>query len=450
MALDKNQSVLIENKFVAGVTWRRIVERGSPSVLALARARDEKANRYSHSGTESVVGLVKLKGVKPDAKLYSLARMVGRLHQFGPVFVAIELEPRQFWICATREGVPVAGYDEIVGENMVQARYENFASSAAMETNQAVQVFGSVSSGLQNLIPLALADLVEKPDEYCELRPLNKAIPRWVFFVAGAAALYFIADFGLKEYKAYQEREKEKQRALLEEDPLTGWKRVYKEWYAQQSGYKGQAIIEIRDKIYSLPNFVGGWTLTGGKCLASTKEWRCALTYERSKKLTDGATNQTFEAARPKDWKILWKNAGDILEATTVFPVTMVNLAPTEVLTLQKHQIDTYSNYQTVAPAFTGINIGEFVKESITGPVSLEGAPLEKPAVKGLEDLFRQDIGINGPLRNFEFFAEDIFPVFWKAIEFTVASPNSTVFKTAKESRFQVVMKGITYAKNAN
>lgn len=450
MALDTNQSVLIENQYVAGVTWRRIVERGAPATLALARARDEKATRYSHLGTESVVGLVKLKGVKPDTKLYSLARMVGRLHQFGPVFVAIELQERQFWICATRDGIPVAGYDEVIGENLVETRYENFVSSQSIDTNQQVSVFGSVSSGLKNIIPLGLADLVAKPDESCELKPLTKAIPRWVFFLAGAAALYFVVDFGLKEYKAYQEREKARLRALTEEDPVEGWKRVYREWYAAQSGYKGKGILDIRDKIYTLPNLVGGWTLTGGKCLPLTKEWRCALSYERSKKLTDGATNQTFEDARPKDWKILWKNAGDILEASVTFPVTMAKLTPPEVLTLQQHQLDTYSNYQTMAPAFAGINIGEFVKENIMGPVNLEGAQMDKPVMKGLEDLFRQDIGVNGPLRNVEFFAEDIFPVYWKALEFTVSNNTTQIFKTAKESRFTVVMKGITYAKNAN
>lgn len=448
MAIDSNSSVLINDRFVAGVTWRRIVARGSVARLALELARQEKATRYSQNGAQPVVGLIRLKGIKADTRLYSLARLLGRTHHLGSVFAAVQIQPGKFWICGVRDGQPLPNFDSIVPQSQVFPLYQTFVDSQATSEEAEIRVLGTISIGLPNITPLDIPELEPATDESCELRPLAKTIPKPVIYAAALGALYLVGSYGWGEYQDYQRREKERQRALQEVDPIEGWKDAYRSWYASQKVYDARGIISVRDHVYDLPLNVGGWALSGGKCFAGDKDWKCVLTYSRSRKLHEGASNRTFEAARRPEWKVLWKPAGDELEASFVFAVAPARLTPADVFTIRRHQIESFSDYQTIAPTFSGMQVGEFKKEAITGPMTMDNQPMPKPQAKGLEDLFRQEITASGPLRNVEFFTRPGLPVYWTTVEFSVgASQDPDAKPDVKVSRFMGTWKGIVYGK---
>jgi hypothetical protein len=110
---------------------------------------------------------------------------------------------------------------------------------------------------------------------------------------------------------------------------------------------------------------------------------------------------------------------------------------------LGQYQVATYSEFQTLAKAFTKVEVPDMARVDIPAPRDREGKPIPRPG-EAVPEIFRASVLLEGPLRNIELAEIMTAPVFWREI---TARRGKSDKVGLYESEFHSTMKGEIYAR---
>ena len=162
--MSKSKAELIEQRFVVGIDWRRSVQRGNLRKEALQRGRKHHANWYGIFG-DHTYGLASLRSKPAKGEhWYALASGFAAMCGYGYGFAAIRLNDGRIWLCSATDGVPNAGYDQIVrDEASAASRLRQFTGT--LDAGSSCEFWTNAASLVQNsqglpLHPTDLADIM--------------------------------------------------------------------------------------------------------------------------------------------------------------------------------------------------------------------------------------------------------------------------------------------------
>ena len=441
-------STLVNERYVIGVTWRSIINRGSMGALAKKRAKEETgSNYYSHFGDQKYVGAALIKNAPADGEMFSLAKIfTKRIPSFGFNLACIRLETDVYWVCVVENGVP--RFDKVVrGEAEVRKVYEKYREDAI---EAGVQAFGDGSVEFQDMQSVSFEDLAVGRDEECQFLPLSTKTDPRIFAAVGVLVLGGGAFFGWTYYNKIQ-AEKEAARRAAEEAAAAltpaqvemTWKRQVDKFISDRKVIDHEGLNELRNVILHFPVRLGGWQTNTYTCGLSVPNWKCLATFTRAQNQEVFPTNRTLIDAKPPGWDVSFKSLNEA-QVVFSFPAVTRSLSRDDLIVNSAFQVDSVAGVQTFASYFTSLTLGDAKKEKIPQPTAPSGEPIE-PIKTQPSELSRYDLSINGPLRNTYLFDSKAPKVFWSSAE-VKAEPSVDNSANFRRSIVSVTLKGEMYA----
>ena len=434
------QSRIVAGKYAVGLTWRPLISRGQTALLALDRAKEEKAKNFVHDGASAVVGLAYFSKTSAPARgqaVYSLASMAAKACASGEaVFVINVHESNGWWIGASVNGLPVADVF-VTSPDEVHPIAQKF-----IEARKTPTLFGDASQ-LPDSLELELDQLEAYAKPESMVRGAQTKLPKWTYAVA-------VVLLGLLVYKKALPWWEARQAALHpqtlpEANALAEWTTATNAWLASIKRPVGSNMVVLRTALSSLPAQVGGWDLHAASCVAAAK-WRCTVTYKRPTGMASSATNRTFEDARPASWKVAWKGASELQAAFEVDGTLSTQLAVNPfIVPLKQYQVDTYSEFQEISKIFGKVEVTEMAPAEIAAPKMPDGQPIPRPGSEQLAEFFRAGVSFSGPFRNLEMVELTKAPIFWREVSLSRGKSEKL---SLLQSEYQSVFRGDIYAKN--
>lgn len=442
------ESVLIKQRYVIGVTWRAIINRGAMGVLAKKRAKEEVGtNYYAHYGEQKYVGAALIKDAPNDGEMYSLAKIfMKRLPSFGYHLVCIQVSLDAWWVCVIESGTP--RFDKVLHKESevrhIVSKYEEDSGEGGLQT------YGDGSIELADIQSLSFEDLASGRDDEALFTPLGQKTDPRIYVFAGVALLLGGAFFGWTYYnriKAEQEAARraaeEAAAALTPVQMDAAWEKQFIKVLSEKRVVDHAGLTDLRNVLLQLPLTVGGWRTGNFTCTLINPNWKCLAVFARSKDLAEGATNKTLVDNKPPGWDVAFKSLGEA-QVTFLFPAVIRGMTKTDLVPAAAFQIDSISAVQTYANYFSTLTVGELAKEKLPPPIAPNGAPVD-PVKTQPTELQRVEVVVNAPLRNTYLFDEKAPKVFWQTVELK-ASPTLSGTADFRSSIVNVTIKGEMYA----
>jgi hypothetical protein len=433
-------SSIVAGKYAVGLTWRPLISKGQTNLLALKKAKDEKAKNFVHDGSSPVVGLAYFSKATAPARnqtVYSLASMAAKACPAGEaVFVINVHEPTGWWIGSSVNGLPVADAF-VTSPDEVHPIAQKF-----IEARKTPTFFGDVSQ-LPDSLELELDQLEAYAKPESMVRGAQTKLPGWIYPVAVLLLAFLAYKKAMPMWEAHL--------AALhpvtppEVNALAEWTTATNAWLAGIKRPVGTNMVVLRTALFGLPTQVGGWDLHAASCVAAAK-WRCTVTYKRPISMASSATNRTFEDARPASWKVTWKGASELQAVFEVDGTLNTQLAVKPyIVPLKQYQVDTYSEFQEISKIFGKVEVTEMAPAEIAIPKMPDGQPVPRPGPEQLAEFFRAGVSFSGPFRNLEMVELTKAPIFWREVSLSRAKSEKL---SLLASEFQSVFRGDIYARD--
>jgi hypothetical protein len=434
MVLAPAPTQILDGRLAAGLLWRPLVSGGSVADLALARAKDERARMYAHDGKTPVVGLAHL-GKMPKGQVHAIASMAARAFPAGDSVFALRIG-EVWWVGASSNGTPV--HDQVIADpTEVWPLVDELQAKRKSPTVRA-----DPELALSEFEELHVDELEQLKTSEALLRQVATRLHPAVYLVALALVGYAGYVMLWPKYSARYLRHAAPP-AAPPVDAVAEWTAAQAAWTKTISAAMGQDLEPVKQALFKVPLDVGGWSLTETSCVLG-HSWQCTAKYRRPTRIESESTNQTFDKARPSDWKVAWKGAADASATFEVAGTQRTALVPqTHMVPLAQYQVATYSEFQTLAKAFTKVEVPDMARVDIPAPRDREGKPIPRPG-EAVPEIFRASVLLEGPLRNIELAEIIAAPVFWREI---TARRGKADKVGLYESEFHSTMKGEIYAR---
>ncbi len=431
------QTRILGNRYAVCLLWRPLISGGSVPTLALARAKEDKAQMFVHDSVTTVVGLAYLtKKEVPKQGLFALASMAARAFPAGESIFAIRIG-ENWWIGAANNGVPAA-------DHVVDSQAEAWTLIEDLQgRRKAAALHGDPDLGLPNCQPLDLEQLQPMETSESALRQVAAKLPAIVYVAA-----VLVIGFGVYRQAWPYFKARYAPAAIRTAPPVDAvaeWSAAQAEWIKSVKAPTGTDLEPLRQAMFRIPVQVGGWNLVGATCVVSGA-WQCQVKYKRPVGMDSESTNRTFERARPKEWKVAWKGGADLSASFEVTGTVSTPLVTsTHIIPLPAYQIDTYSEFQELSKPFVKVDVPDLARVDIPAPRDREGKPIARPGADQLPEIFRAQVTLEGPLRNFEVVEQLKAPVFWREVTTTRTKAEKVGLH---QSEFHTVLRGEIYARN--
>lgn len=408
---------LIERRYVIGMTWQQTVQAVNLKKHAMQLARKAKAD-YCCTVTPATVGTAKLKAPSRGEKLIALATGVANLGS-GHVFAAIKL-PQGIWICGAIDRAPATGFDALVAdEQAARARLADFEQ-------QATSTVALFSNEPNLLLPADRVEAITLPQvisaaagsENSEpLAKVGTSIPPAVLYTIGGAVLVLGCIRAWDYWQLEQRRQAELMANANELDPKTAWTQAFQAYAQEKQTYGHEALRTLREATEQLPTSIAGWRLQFAKCLpASTSNWGCTLTFERTRDVGLDPTNAEFERLRPREWTVSYPTV-DAIQAVMPVSIPARRLNFDALTPLARQQVDGISALQLILRAFSGSTLEPFKAEAVPAPLNKVGEAVSMPAEFNLAIYKASLSNLSGPLRSVDMLIAPEVPVAWTSFD---------------------------------
>lgn len=441
-------STLINDRYVIGVTWRAIINRGSMSALAKKRAKEEVgANYYTHFGDQKYVGAALIKSVPSDGEMFALAKILtGRVPSFGFNLTCLQIELDTWWVCVIEGGIP--RFDKVVrGEDEVRKVFGKYKEDAQ---EAGIQVFSDGSLEFHDTQSMSFGDITAGYDEESKFQSLKTKTDPKIFALLGLVVVAGGGFFGWTYYNKIKAEEEAARRAAEEaaaalspEQVAIAWKKQVDKFFFDRKVVDHEGLTDLRNVLLNLPTKVGGWQTNTFACALSVPNWKCLSTFVRAKNLEFVPTNKSLMDAKPPGWEVAFKGLGEA-QISFAFPAFLRGLDRADTVTLNDFKVDSVSLVQTYANYVSTLSLSDPAKEKIPAPTAPNGTPID-PIPAQPSEVAKFDVAITAPLRNTYLFDANAPKIFWNSVELR-ADPVPIPRADFRTSNVTVTIKGQMYA----
>ncbi|MDP3136985.1 MAG: hypothetical protein Q8N17_11730 [Burkholderiaceae bacterium] len=432
---------ILAGRYLAGLTWRRLISEGHPSSLARLRAIEERAAWYAHDGLSPTVGLACL--APADARrrhgsLHALAIVAARAFSAGRVFLVLRADAG-WWIATVLNGIP-DGLDALVDSaEQVQAHFQQELLRGPFDA-----VHGDPESGLAGCQPWAASQCEPFESPASRMQAARRRLPQWL----GAAALMLLVAWGARAGLAHWRglRQPAPSLAVPAADVEAAWRKAFQAWRRSIARPTNADLTALRQAVHALPIDVGGWAFESLNCGWQTS-WSCTALYRRSDSLARRATNRSFEAVRPRAWTLAWTSATQVRASFSVSGEPSASVDPAGALpSLAEYQIETFSDLQVLGQLFAHAEVSGVQRLEIPAASGVDGQALPRPKSGTVPEVFRAALTLTGPLRNLEVVEQAGIPARWR--EFSVTR-NEQDQVSLRLSALTMTLKGEVHARQS-
>ena len=439
-----------------GLQWRSIVTSDArKSGIAMARAQD--ATHYLFRGQQIGFGVIDAKNnsqLSAGATVYPAAQAAARQYGGDALFV-LQVSPGDYWIALIRNGSPTSLDLFLVNSDDSQAIADAKSNLAVIAGDDArMTIYTNLENhGFSGVVkPASIHDILlaasNNEDRLLVMPKVQMSIPKPVLAVLGLGALLLVGQQGVKWWEAKKRAELAAQNRVATEDPAVVWARIVAEWEATKVRPGAEGILAARESIGRLPVLWSGWTLSNAKCTAvpltqpaKVRTWSCSANYERAS--VSAKLNREMVPAIPKDWVVSFTPLKGMQVSWSleqqVTPLQIAELKPTLF-----HSVDTSSQFQTLAPAFSQDFRFDFIAVNIPAPKQEDGTALPPDPVAS--SLREAGLNVRGPLRTVDALIARGIPADWDSVGITFSVSNPTF--SINSSAVSAEVSGVIYAKN--
>ncbi|MDO8280691.1 MAG: hypothetical protein Q7T63_21570 [Burkholderiaceae bacterium] len=432
---------ILADRYLAGLTWRRLIAEGKPSVLARLLAIDERVAWYAHDGVSPTVGLACLTladVARRHRGLHALALVAARAFLSGRVFIALRADAG-WWVGVVSNGMP-DGLD--TWADSVEQVHVHFQQGLQQGPFDAVHADPAL--GLVGGQPWALPQLEPFETSASRLLAARRRLPQWLT----AIALLLLAAWGAREGLAHWRalRQPVPSMAMPAAEVDAAWQRTFQDWRRSIVRPGNADLAALRQTVHALPTDVGGWIFESLSCGWQTS-WSCTALYRRSDSLARRATNRSFEAARPRDWTPAWISATQVRVSFAASSEAASSDELAGVLpSLAQYQIETFSDLQELGQLFAHAEVSGVQRLEIPAANRVDGQPLPRPTTGTVPEVFRAALTLTGPLRNLEVVEQAGIPARWRELNVTRSEQDQAGLRL---SAFTMTLKGEVHARQS-
>lgn len=443
-----------KNALAFGLQWRSIVT-ADVQKTGTAMARAQAASHIIFRGQQVGFGSIDPKEsprLASGAAIYAAAQVAGRQYGGNSLFV-VQVAPREYWIALVRNGLPTStdifltSSDDsqvIQQANTYLAEVSDEALSITIYTNLRDHGFEGVVK-YASVEDILLAATNEQ-DRVSAILKQSMTLPVPVLVVLGAGALLIAGQQGFKWWEAKQRLANMALNKTETEDPAVAWARAVSEWEATSFGPSSAGLLAARESIGHLPVLWSGWRLVNAGCAAvpltapaAARPWSCTAAYARPR---GAVLNREMVSGIPEGWNVTFSPLkGMSVSWSLSEPIAglkVANLLPTKF-----HNIETTSQLQAIAPAFSSDIAFVFSPVAIPPPKGQDGTALPMdPSASGISE---SRLVLTGPLRSVDALIDRSLPADWSALDvrFSDATTPSII-----SSAVMAEVKGVVYAKD--
>lgn len=438
-----------------GLQWRSIAT-SDVRKAGIAIARVQSATHILFRGQQVGFGSIDVKAhphLSSGASIYPAAQVAGRQYGGDALFV-VNVAPEEYWIALIRNGSPTSTDAFLMKTNdtdvVVEAKriLESVSGERAVITIY-TNLHGHDFTGVVKTTSADEIFLAAVNDEDCLglIPKVQMTLPMPVLVVLGLGSLFLVGQQAMKWWDAKNRVAMLAQNRVAQEDPEVTWARVIAEWEAGKARPNSMGLAVVRDSIGQLPLLWDGWLLTSANCTASkiippakVRAWTCSAMYERR---PGAILNREMVSNVPKNWSVAFlplkgMRVGWSLEQT-IEPLQRAEFKSTNF-----HMIETVSQFQAIALAFSQDIKLDFGPVSIEAPKAPDGTNL--PPSADASALREANLSMQGPLRTINVLIDRNIPADWTSLGVTFSSTNSVL--SINSSAVTAEVKGVIYAKN--
>ncbi|WP_420227469.1 hypothetical protein [Pigmentiphaga litoralis] len=402
------------------------------------KAREHRATHYAHGGERAeAVGVLRFpRGDRParGTTRYCAALAFAQGHARGLHACCVDLPDGRAWLVAAHQGKVLTQTDRVYAT----PADAHVALQALMDRHgAALTLHGQVPASPAE--PFDLTQLGAQLSPANSLRSVGRVIPTPMIVALAACMLTVGGRAGWDLIRSWRSAAQPGPSALSGVSPEVAWREAFARLASQTRVHTDEGVSAVLAAIVALPMDLGGWQLRGAQCQPHTAVgWQCGAHYQRQRR---SATNATFLAARPQGWTESWHPLDGVTASFALAdgaePLAIDRLQP-----LSTHDANTFSQLQSVLPAFASIAIGEPTALRIEPPVDGFGVPM--PALPGMPSVHERSLSLDGPLRSLALVPASLSgQVAWRLLD---ARLHETAEPALNRSRWMASLQGTLYA----
>jgi hypothetical protein len=424
-------------ELVLGLRWHTIL--GSElTVRARKKAREHRATHYAHGGERAeAVGVLRFpRGDRPARGMtrHCAALAFAQGHARGLHACCVDLPDGRAWLVAAHQGKVLTQTDRVYA---TPADAHSALQALKDRHGAALTVHGQVPASPAE--PFDLTLLGAQLSAANALRSVGWAVPKPVVVALAACLLTAGGRAGWDFARSWRSGPDAAPAPASRVSPEAAWREALARLAAQTRVHTDDGVSAVLAAIVGLPMDIGGWQLRGAQCQPQAfAGWQCGAHYQRQRR---SATNATFLASRPSGWTERWHPL-DGVTASFVLSDGAEPLAIDRLLPLSAHDAGTFSQLQSVLPAFASIAVGEPAPLRIEPPVDGFGVPM--PALPGLPSVHERSLSLDGPLRSLALVPASLSgQVAWRLLD---ARLHEAAEPALNRSRWMASLQGTLYA----
>ena len=415
-------------KFVAGLTWKRIVVSGSPQASEAAAyeyAAREKSNSLVFTrgarGEVRAVGHAKLP--KNAAGALALAQALALRHTPHDRYIsAITIGEDQVWVCAIAEGMVVNGFDLVVTTDEAIAKLQEFL---AKHPQGSVGHYGDLSPDAEDLSIEEVEEVAISHADTCSFGPVkkNEAAQKKLIVIFAVVGLVVAGQYVYKQYKQYAQRKADALAESMKAPSISAqaaWDAGLAEWLATSSQAKPYALDQVLTLIGTAPAQIVGWNLRTIDCNRSASVWACVGNYAREPELR--STTADFLAAMPAGWAADWGGM-DKIGARFSGSAEEGKVVVAELRNAKELSLPLLGFLQNNSRAFQKSEVGAAASVPVVIPKQPDGTAIVIDPSTVHPQVVSMEVAITGPLRSLYKLKGQ--PISWRVMRFALAESSS-------------------------
>lgn len=418
---------------VFGMDWFPLVGT-RPLKQGRRIARRHRATHMVCAGdAAAAVGIMALPrarvaGAKP---LFSAGQNLARIFPSGTFMMLLELNQDGYWLVAVHGGAVIARTDSVY-------RTPDEAALMLDELRQAYPHIAMLGEpGAPAPPPLAAIEAASSPHSRLQRVAGWPSVFPWpiqCFLMTLVLALLLPRLWDAFNRPAHGPP------AAKPVDARLAWKQAVARSAHQRVVHGSKGYAALLENLYRLPATIGGWKLLRAECAPAGQQWQCHAQYERWR---PGANNDTFISGLPEDWQadFISLEQARVAWRAAEFGVPLQGL---QLSSATDNDRQLLSRLQSLAPAFTHLNVGTSRPLALVPPADHDGTPVARPP--GVPIYLSRALRLAGPLRSGGLLVPMAGPMSWTRAQLSL---QAMPVPALKSSRLVLNLEGVLYETDA-